>query len=325
MDFKKCCIGICKVATAGFFLINIFSGSAIAEEYPSKPIKIYYGYKAGGTCHTSLQPLTKALEKVLGQTIVLVERPGASATLAGGVVSKAKPDGYTLGVIKSTTITTAPHELKLPYSPADDLIHLYAYAGPASGFAVKADAPWQTWKEFIDYAKSNPGKVAWTATGSTGTQYLLMKYIGKLEGIQWNGVPAEGGGAAMKLVLGGQVSGYAASGSHVPQIKSGNARELVDFGVKSSYPGVPTLKDLGYKDLAIQGEPYIIVAPKELPEAIKTKLVDAITRAAQDPDYVSLVEKLDMQPVNLAGAELEQMLSDGSVLVNMLLKSDGKI
>ena len=325
MNLRKCCFGMCKVAVAGLFLGSVLLGNGMAAEYPSKTIKIYYGYKAGGSCHTSLQPLAQALEKILGQSIVLVEKPGAGASLAGGVVSKAKPDGYTLGVIKSTTITTAPYELKLPYSPADDLVHLYAYAGPASGFAVKADAPWQSWKEFIDYAKTNPGKVAWTATGSTGTQYLLMEHIGKLEGIQWNGVPAEGGSAAMKLVLGGQVSGYAASGSHVPQIKSGNARELVDFGAKSTFEGVPTLEELGYNGLVIKGEPYIFVAPKGLPEDIQTKLVAAITEAVQSPEYLSIVEKMDMQPVNLTGEELQNLISEGSELVNMLMKSAGKI
>lgn len=326
MEIKKRYFGICRVAFAGLFLGSVLVGSAVAaDKYPTKPIKIYYGYKAGGSCHTSLQPLAQSLEATLGQPVVLVEQPGASATIAGGVVYKAKPDGYTLGVIKSTTITTAPLELKLPYSPADDLLHLYAYAGPASGFAVKADAPWKTWKEYIDYAKANPGKVAWTATGSTGTQYLLMEHIGKLEGIKWNGVPSSGGSEAMKLVLGGQVSGYAASGSHVPQIKSGNAKELVDFGVTSPFPGVPTLEELGYKGLAIKGEPYIIIAPKGLPEDIKATLLAAITKATETEEYLKLVERLDMQPVNLQGEELEKMLSEGSVLVKMLLESAGKI
>ena len=326
MEFKKRYFGICRVVFAGLFLGSLFAGSAMgAGSYPTKPIKIYYGYKAGGSCHTSLQPLAKALEKILGQSMVLVEKPGASATIAGGLVSKAKPDGYTLGVIKSTTITTAPYDLKLPYSPSEDLLHLYAYAGPASGFAVKADAPWQSWKEYIEYAKANPGKVAWTATGSTGTQFLLMQHIGKLEDIKWNGVPAAGGSAAMKLVLGGQVSGYAASGSHVPQIISGNAKELVDFGVTSSFPGVPTLEELGYKGLAIKGEPYIFIAPKNLPEDIKATLVDAIAKATQSEEYIKLVERLNMQPVNLQGAELEEMLHEGSTLVTMLLKSAGKI
>jgi len=325
MNLKKCCLEMCKAASVGLFLGSVFLGNAMAADYPTKTIKIYYGYKAGGSCHTSLQPIAKALEKILGQSVVLVEKPGAGATLAGGVVSKAKPDGYTLGVIKSTTITTAPYELKLPYSPADDLVHLYAYAGPASGFAVKADAPWQSWQEFIDYAKANPGKVAWTATGSTGTQFLLMQHIGKLEGIQWNGVPAQGGSSAMKLVLGGQVAGYAASGSHVPQIKSGNAKELVDFGAKSPFPGVPTLEELGYKGLVIKGEPYIFVAPKGLPDDIRAKLVEAVSEAVKDPGYLSVVDKMDMQTVNVSGEELEQMISEGSKLVNMLLKSAGKI
>lgn len=326
MELKKCSMKVCRGVLAGLLLSGLLVGNAMAADaYPSKPIKIYYGYKSGGTAHTSLQPLAKGLEKILGESIVLVEKSGASATIAGGVVSKAKPDGYTLGLIKSTTITTAPHELKLPYSPSEDLVHLFAYAGPPSGFAVKADAPWNSWQEYLDYARANPGKVAWTATGSTGTQYLLMQHIGRLEGIKWNGVPAAGGSSAMKLVLGGQVSGYAASGSHISQIQSGNAKELVDFGVISTYPDVPTLQELGYEGLAVKGEPYIIVAPKGLPEDIQKTLVDAFVEAAQSEDYLKIVERLNMQPMNLQGEELQKMLSDSDELVRMLLESAGKL
>lgn len=326
MSWKNSGNRVLKVVFASLLLFSMGASNVVAEtRYPTKPITIYYGYKAGGTCHVSLQPLAQALEKALGQPVVLVEKPGASATIAGGTVSKAKPDGYTLGVIKSTTITTAPYELKLPYSPATDLMHLYAYAGPASGFAVRADAPWKTWREFLDYAKANPGKVAWTATGSTGTEFLLMEYIAKQEGVQWNGVPSAGGAESMKLVLGGQVAGYASSGSHIPHVKSGNARLLVAFGSNSPIPGVPTLEELGYQGLTIEAEPYIIVAPKGVPGDIQAKLVSALDKATAAPEYLTTVERIDMQPVNLKGADLQKRISDGSALVAKLLKAAGKI
>lgn len=313
-----------SLAVAAVSLIGTTTAGATEVKYPSKPITIYYGYKAGGTCHVSLQALCQGVEKALGQPVVLVEKPGASASIAGGAAAKANPDGYSLGCIKSTTITTAPHEYKLPYSPTGDLEHLFAYAGPPSGFAVKDDYPRKTWKEFIDYAKENPGKVSWTATGNMGTQFLIMNYIAKREGIKWNGVPSAGGAEAMKLVLGGQVDGYAASGSHIPHIKGGRAKELVDFSDKSSFPGVPTLQEVGYSELAVSAEPYIIVAPKGLPADIRTKLEEAFLQAAQTPEYLAIVEKLDMQPVNLKGSELQEMLKNDDILIRMLLKETGK-
>lgn len=327
MNLKKCCRGMFHLAAVGLFaggLMLAHASSAVAAEYPTKPIKVYYGYKAGGTNHTSLQPLAQTLEKILGKPVVLVEKAGAGATLAGGTVAKAKPDGYSLGVIKTTTITTAPYELKLPYSPADDLVHLYAYAGPASGFTVKADAPWKTWQEFVAYAKANPNKVAWTASSNTATEFLVMDYIGKKEGIQWNGVPSEGGSEAMKMVLGGQVAGYAASGSHVSQIKSGAARELLHFGETSTFPGVPTLKDIGYGELLIKGEPYLFVAPKGLPDDIKAKLVNALSEAVKNPDYLGVIERIDMEPANLSGQALEDLLSNNAKTIKMLLQTTGK-
>lgn len=303
-------------------LLVVANAAVVLGAYPEKPVTIYYGYKTGGSCYVSLQALCQEAEKALGQSIVLVEKSGASATLAGGATAKAKPDGYTLGCIKSTTITSAPYEYKLPYSPADDLTHLYAYAGPPSGFAVRADYSRKTWKDFIAYAKANPGKVSWAATGTMGTQYLIMNYIGKLEGIQWNGVPCSGGAEAMKLVLGGQVDGYAASGSHIPHIRAGRAIELVDFSGKSSSPDIPTLESLGYAGLVVSAEPYIIVTPKGLAPEIRQRLEAAFTQASQSPTYLAVIERLDMQPVNLKGEALETMLSESDALIQKLL--DGK-
>jgi tripartite-type tricarboxylate transporter receptor subunit TctC len=313
----------CIVSTLTAIMVVALAATA-QSAYPEKHITIYFGYKTGGSCYVSLQALCQEAEKILGQALVLVEKSGASATIAGGATAKAKPDGYTLGCIKSTTITSAPYEYKLPYSPSEDLTHLYAYAGPPSGFAVRADYPRKTWQEFIDYAKANPGKVCWAATGTMGTQYLIMKYIGKQEGIQWNGVPCSGGAEAMKLVLGGQVDGYAASGSHIQHIRAGRAMELFDFSKKSDFPGVPTLEELGYQGLTVNAEPYIVIAPKGLPDNILKTLENAFSQASQAPGYLAVVQRMDMQPVNLKGEELEKMLHENDKLIAKLLEGKKK-
>ena len=317
-------IVLCSVA---FFSILAFTGItlALAENYPSKPIKAYYGYKTGGTCYLSFQALCKEAEKILGQPITLIEKSGATATICGGTVASSKPDGYTIGVVKSTTIVNAPYQFKLPYSTYDDLTHIYAYSGPAAGFTVRKDYPINTWKEFIEYARKNPGKVSWGSSGAMGNVPLVTQYIGKLENIQWNEVPCSGGAEAMKLVLGGQVDGYASSGSHVIHIEGGRAKLLVDYMDSRTYPDVPTLEELGYAGLSIGKAPYIVIAPKNLPLDIRAKLEDAFHKAANSPEYKKLEEKLEMRPVNLSGKDLETFLGKHRETIEKILKELGKI
>jgi len=322
--FKKVFLSL---AVCFCFLAITVSGvtGAWADSYPSKPIKAYFGYKTGGTCYLSFQALCKEAEKFLGQPLVLVEKSGATATVCGGTVAKAKPDGYTIGCVKSTTIVNAPHQYKLPYNTFDDIDHIYAYAGPAAGFCVRKDYPINTWKKFIEYARSNPGKVSWTSSGSMGNAHLITEYIGKLENIKWNPVPCKGGAAAMKLVLGGQVDGYAGSGSHVIHVEAGRAKLLVDYMDSRTYPDVPTLEDLGYKGLAIGKAPYIVIGPKNLPPDVRKKLEDAFEKASKSPGFTEVQNRLHMRPVNLKGKELEVFLKNADVTISKILKGLGRI
>lgn len=307
------------------FLTVAGPASVWADSYPSKPIKAFYGYKTGGTCYISFQALCKEAEKILGQPLVLVEKSGATATICGGTVASSAPDGYTIGVVKSTTIANAPYQYKLPYSTMDDLTHIYAYSGPAAGFTVRKDYPLNTWEELIEYARKNPGKVSWTSSGAMSNEPLITEYIGKIEGIKWNHVPCAGGAEAMKLVLGGQVDGYAAAGSHVIHIEGGRAKMLADYMDARTYPDVPTLEELGYKGLGIGNAPYIVIGPKNLPPDIRKTLEDAFEKAAKSPGYLEVEKRLEMRSSGLKGKELEDFLKNAQTTIEKILKELGRI
>jgi tripartite-type tricarboxylate transporter receptor subunit TctC len=312
-------------AVCFFLLIVAGPASVWADSYPSRSIKAFYGYAAGGTCYISFQALCKEAEKILKQPLVLVEKSGATATICGGTVARSNPDGYTIGVVKSTTIVNAPYQYKLPYSPMDDLTHIYAYSSPAAGFTVKKDYPLNTWKELIEYARKNPGKVSWASSGAMGNVPLITEYIGKIEGIQWNHVPCKGGAEAMKLLLGGQVDGYASSGSHVIHIAAGRAKLLADYMDTRTYPDVPTLEELGYEGLAIGKAPYIVIGPKNLPPNIRKTLEDAFEKASKSPAYLEVEKRLEMRSVGLKGKELEDFLKNTKVTIEKILKELNRI
>ena len=153
---KKMNARVWKTSVALIFSLTLIFPAMGFAEYPEKPITAYYGYKTGGACYISFNALIKGAMEVLGETIVMKEKAGATATICAGTVSKAKPDGYTIGIIKSTTITNAPFVYKLPYDSFNDLTFIYAYAGPAGGFVVNAENPATTWEEFLENVRQNP-------------------------------------------------------------------------------------------------------------------------------------------------------------------------
>ena len=321
---KKMNARVWKTSVALIFSLTLIFPAMGFAEYPEKPITAYYGYKTGGACYISFNALIKGAMEVLGETIVMKEKAGATATICAGTVSKAKPDGYTIGIIKSTTITNAPFVYKLPYDSFNDLTFIYAYAGPAGGFVVNAENPATTWEEFLENVRQNPGRVTYATSGSMGVAQLIMEHIGRQEQLKWNGLPTKGGAAAMKLLLGKKIDGYAGSGSSIVHVEAGRARLLLDFGSSRLLPDVPTLQEKGY-DLPIGETPYMIVGPKGLPEPIRQKLVEAFRKGMESTEYLKAQKSWHFIKSDLAGPELETFLKNNSQSVKKVLTELGKL
>ena len=149
------------VLVAAMIVANlaIMVNQTLAADYPTKAVTMYIPFSAGGSMDTSARVLAAGAEKVLGQPFVMINKTGGAGTVALGVLANEKPDGYILSAGTSTGIFRIPVQRKVPYKPLADFTHIFAYAAVSSGVVVKADAPWKTWKEFIEYARKNNGKV----------------------------------------------------------------------------------------------------------------------------------------------------------------------
>ena len=297
-----------------------------ATDYPKGPIKLLYGYASGGTAYISAQALASATEPILGQAIVLEEKPGATATLcAASVARDRKKDGYTLGVIKSTTVINAPMQFKLPYDTFNDLEFILAYGSPTAGLVVRKDFPADTWEEFVALVKKDPGKIKIATSGPMSNTTLIMDYIGMKEGLQWNMLGTSGGAEAIKLLLGGQVDAYAGSGSQAIHVDQGTCKILLDYMRTPTYPGVPTLADIGYGELQVGEAPYIVVAPKGIPEDVRTKLVDAFTQAAKSDTFRNAVAKIYLTDYTESGDDLVAALKKEDAVFRKILVELGRI
>ncbi len=185
------------IASLGIvYLLNGLPGSAFAQEkYPMKPITLIVGYPAGGSVDVCARPFASAAGKILGQPIMIINKPGGGSSVAMALLKNEKPDGYTIGLLISGAVM-GQHMREVPYDTAKDFTPIMQYGVYLYGLVVQSDSPWKTFNEFIDYAKANPGKILYSTAGPGTPQHLVMERLAMKEKITWKHIPFEGGGAS---------------------------------------------------------------------------------------------------------------------------------
>jgi tripartite-type tricarboxylate transporter receptor subunit TctC len=271
-------------------------GQGYAQNFPDRPITLICPWPAGGGTDVAMRALAEAMSKPLGQRVVIENRPGAAGTIGpGNMAQNAKPDGYTLSQIP-IGVFRIPYIQKVNYDPVNDFTWIIGITGYTFGVVVRSDSPWRAWKEFIAYAKANPGKVTYSTPGTGTSLHITMEEIGQREGIEWVHVPFKGNADATAALMGGHVSASADSTGWGEHVDSGRLRMLVTWGEERTkrWPTVPTLKELGYG--IVSNSPYGIAGPRGMDPKVVRILHDAIRKAIEDPAYLRTIERLDQEP-----------------------------
>jgi tripartite-type tricarboxylate transporter receptor subunit TctC len=306
-----------------FLLLNALPGLVSAQEkYPTKPINFVIGYPAGGSTDICARPLVTAAGKILGQPIVVVNKPGGGSAVATAGLKNEKPDGYTIGVLASGAVLSQ-HMRKVPYDSATDFTPIIQYAVYVYGLVVQSDGPWKTFKEFIDYAKANPGKVRYSTAGPGTPQHLVMERLALKEKIKWTHIPFEGGTPAIAALLGGHVEASSQTTEWKKHVETGRLRLLAVYGEKrmADFPNVPTLLELGYDITA----PSLIcvVGPKGLSPQVVEALHKAFKEAMADPDFIKMGRELDQPVIYRDPKDLAKHLVQMNEEVGTLVRSLG--
>ena len=275
---------------------------AFAAAYPDRPITFVCPWPAGGTADMTMRALCSAAAKVLGQTIVVENKAGASGMLGLRALATAKPDGYTIGQIP-ISITRFSQLGTVPVDPLKDLTYLARTSGQTFGIAVRADSPHRTLKDFVAAAKAAPGRVTYGSAGIGGATHVGMEEFALAAGIQLNHIPYKGGAPALQDLLGGQIDALADSSSWAPHVKAGKLRLLATWGEKRTqeFPDAPTLRDSGY-DVVVDA-PNGVGAPKGLDPAIEQRLREAFKVAASSPEFSAACAKIDAPLMYLDGPD----------------------
>ena len=295
---------------AGFVLV-LMSGPSVAQEYPAQPVNVTVVYAAGGTMDTTARTIAGPAEKLLGQQFAITNVGGAGGAVGLGLVAKQKPDGYHLAVCSHAGLVFVPHVQAVTYK-LDDFVPVMHYGFSPNAVVVRTESPWRTLKELVEHARQNPKKVTYSTGGTGSPMHLAMEFIARQEGIQWTHVPYQGANPAMIALLGGHVMAESGSTEWMPHVKEGKLRLLAAQGEKrmKAFPDVPTLRELGYDFTT--GAYFMFAAPKGTPQAVVGKLDDALHKAMDDPKFLDLLGKLEMEVAYRNSSDLKKYLEESN-------------
>ncbi len=319
-----CSETIVPALMAGFLFL--LPGSGFPEDYPNKPITVYCGQEAGATTDLSARALADGAQKELGVPIVVDNKPGGGFTVAATLLANKKADGYTLGVISSSAMTTRHLMLKLAYDPFKDFTYILAYAVYPGGICVRADSPFKTVHDLIEHSRKNPGSLSYSSSGTGSSNQLAVEFLAKQTGVKFKHVPFKGGAPACTALIGGHVDFTAGAGIHLHYVKQGTFRMLALVTAEErdpAFPQVPTLKDLGYKDLPHSY--FILMGPRGLPDPVFKKIESAFQRVAVSPEFRKILENLSVPYMFRDRSQLETELPKEYQLYSGLLKDFGII
>lgn len=281
------------VLAAGAASLGLPFRAARADTFPSKPITLIVPWPAGGSTDRHHRALAEIASKILGQNIVIENKPGAGGTLGPGTMAlTAKPDGYTIAQFPMGMLRV-PHMQKVNWSPINDFTFIIGVSGYTFGFVVRSDSPYKTFKEYIEAARKNPGKIDYGSTGIGTSPHLLMEELSDKAKVQLTHVPFKGNADLMQALLGGHVMAGSDASGWDKFVDGGQMRLLVTFGEKRTqrWPNVPTAKDLGYG--IVSQSPYGLVGPKGMDPAVVKTLHDAFKKAMDDPKHQEVLAQLN--------------------------------
>lgn len=285
----------CKcLASRGLLLLfaACFSvGPAAAQSdagFPSKPVRLIIGFPPGGAADTAGRELAKGLQSVWGQTVIVDNRPGASGVIAAELVVRAPPDGLTLFLASEGPIITVPFlRDNLPYNPLVDLTPIgMAFVVP-NILVVNGKSPYRTFKDLIAAAKARPGILDYASSGKGESHHMMMEYMMKETGTQFNDIPYKGGAPALLAVASGEVqASWIAVSTALPLMKSGQLLGLAINQLERmpQVPEIPTAAEQGFPGFQFsswQG----VMGPANMPAALIKKIEADIQTVVNSPSY----------------------------------------
>ena len=302
-----------KAATllAGVLALVCSAPLASASDYPNKPITLIIGFAPGGPSDVMARLLTKKMEEILKQPVVIENRAGAGGGLAANAVVKAAPDGYTILLATGSSLAINVSLYKnLGYDPVKDFDPISLVGVQTNVLYTHPSVPAKTIKEFVAYAKANPGKLSFGSGGNGTPAHLAGELLKIKAGIQFTHIPFRGTGPTLQAVIGGHVpTAFNPPSPLLPHLQQGTIKAIAITTLKrtAALPDVPTIAESGYPgfDAATW---HAIVAPPNLPKDVAATLHKAVSQTLDDPATRKALTDLGVDIVNSKPEELRDYI-----------------
>ncbi|MDM0000310.1 tripartite tricarboxylate transporter substrate binding protein [Variovorax sp. J22P240] len=313
-----------KVLTAlSMTVMAAAAGTAMASDYPSRPIKVVVPYAAGGTIDAMARVLSPKLQAILGQPVVVDNRPGAGTMIGADAVARAEPDGYTIFMGSNAAFTISPQVMgKVPYDP----IRSFAAVGTLASFPnlilVKPDSPYKTLGDVVQAAKKGEN-ISYASFGVGSTAQLSGEAIKVSAGVNITEIPYKSGAQCVQAVLAGEVSyGFDTAIGAVSRVKQGQLRALAVTSATRlpDLPNVPTVVEAGYPSAEVIAWVGVFL-PAATPAPIQGKLATAMQRVMDDPEVKSQFAKLGVEVKFVDGEATMRMMRQEYIRFGKLVEA----
>jgi tripartite-type tricarboxylate transporter receptor subunit TctC len=307
------------------FLLAV-STAAAAQTYPSRPLRVIVPQPPGGGFDLVARTLSEPLGAALGQPVIVENRPGGGTTVGTEMVAKADADGYTLLLGASANLAFSPGLFrKLPYDPKADFVPIGLAAGFSYTLVTRTDAPFNSLKEIVEYARANPGKLTYASAGNGSGQHICAALVWHLAGVSVTHVPYKGAQAAYQDLIPGRVDlFFDASATARGQVEGGRVKPLVVSGaVRLPYhPNVPTVRETGVLDFELESWVGLFVRAGT-PAPVVARLRADFDRVVASPEMAASLEKRGARPIRLSVSETEALVARDIDRSIQLIRSAG--
>jgi len=271
--------------------------------FPDRPLRLIVPWAAGGTTDIQMRVLADQAARRLGQPVIVENKAGAGGVLGPQQLLSERPDGHVLSQLPISVFRHPQMAARALFNPLEDFTYVIHLTGYLFGVVVRADAPWQTFGQFLDHAKANPGRVNYGTPGVGTSLHITMEQIAGGRGIEWTHVPFRGFSENIQALLGGQIQATADSSGWSEMVQAGRLRLLVTWGQERAkrFPNVPTLRESGVD--IVSSSPYGLAGPKGMDPAHVRALHDAFREALFDPAHIAILDRFDMAPWHLGPDE----------------------
>ena len=310
------------ISLTACLMLGLTFVSDAAAKYPEKPITIVVVYGAGGSGDTTIRAIADYARRTTGATVVVENRAGGGGTIGVSFLSRAAPDGYTLGLVSTSPFTVTPYFKSVTYNPLKDFTYLGQYTVSPAPVIVLADSPFKTMEDLVAFGQKNPGKLRWATGSPRGTNHIATEAALRQNNIKGQFVPFKGGAKAMTALLAGNIE-FAVVTDFGPALKNKQVRLLAESGPNKikGHADIRTFKELGY-DLTL---PIFlgVGAPAGIPDEAVKFWEKVLLGVSKDPGFANILSKYLTPQAYLDSAAFTNRIHSGYTNTGKTLKALG--